>query len=419
MAPSFELPSSFLAKLYFLSFGGGCQIGWYAVLNSLDFFDDKYKGYSVSFKFGIAVYLAQFLVTPIMAKISERFGYSSRVIVPFLVVGCVIGFLPFQAALYGGSENGFWMIMMLLFFMGFLNNICYSSIIGLTSQLPGEHTTNFLIGSGIAGIGMSIIRMALAYIISKDASITPERSKEISVTIFFVVAAIFIAWCVFLHLAFVKSEFYNAFLEKTNLTRLNDSEASEDGDSFLETSSSSSDRDISRKPGRDFNTLFGIFSKTSLYVILIAVTYIQMYTVFPGVMQQKPMGNMEKGTKLTSMNMIFSIFFLIGKKAGQYRKYYNAQIVTATVLFRFVLMAFFMIQAAFDLPIFNTIWFGYINILLFGFTNGFVTCALFILAPEKIEPEKKEVSGFVNVFGLTAGIVIGTFTALPFAHLRS
>lgn len=411
MKQEFELPSSFLAKLYFLAFGGGCQIGWYAVLNGLDFFDEKFPGESVKFRFGIAVYLAQFLVTPIMAKISERFNLSSRVIVPFIAVGAIIGFLPFQAAWYGGTEKGFWMIMQLLFVMGFLNNICYSSIIGMTSQLPREHTTNFLIGSGIAGIGMSLIRLALTSIISKDPSISKAQANEISVTIFFVVAAFFIVFCVFLHLAFVKSAFYNAFLERTTMTRLRDSETTAGDDSYLEA------QDLARKPGRDLNTVFGVFSKTALYVGLIALTYVQMYTVFPGVMLQKPMP-MEQSTKLTSMNMLFSVFFLIGKKLGQYRKYYNIQIIAALVMFRFVLIGFFILQAAFDLPVLGSMWFGYLNILLFGFTNGFVTCALFILAPEQIEPEKKEVSGFVNVFGLTAGIVTGTFTALPFANLR-
>jgi len=88
-----------------------------------------------------------------------------------------------------------------------LNNICYSSIIGMTSQLPREHTTNFLIGSGIAGIGMSLIRLALTSIISKDPSISKAQANEISVTIFFVVAAFFIVFCVFLHLAFVNQHF--------------------------------------------------------------------------------------------------------------------------------------------------------------------------------------------------------------------
>jgi len=195
------------------------------------------------------------------------------------------------------------------------------------------------------------------------------------------------------------------------MTRLRDSETTQGDDSYLEA------QDLARKPGRDLNTVFGVFSKTALYVGLIALTYVQMYTVFPGVMLQKPMP-MEQSTKLTSMNMLFSVFFLIGKKLGQYRKYYNIQIIAALVMFRFVLIGFFILQAAFDLPVLGSMWFGYLNILLFGFTNGFVTCALFILAPEQIEPEKKEVSGFVNVFGLTAGIVTGTFTALPFANLR-
>jgi len=298
--------------------------------------------------------------------------------------------------------------MMFLFIMGFSNNICYSSIIGITSQMPNAYTTLFLIGSGIAGISMSIIKITMAK--------TFKANKSLGVLVFFVFAAIFMVWCKILHMAFIKSEFYKTFkAEQEDNTLQSDSEAEYSG--FSDTRES---RSLLKKPQRDFATVMEVLRATKFYVLLLVVTYIQMNTVFPGIMLMKPIACMENDTKVTTMNMLFSIFFLVGKKLGQYRKYYNKYSILALVLFRFVLVFFFMAQAVTSsIPILNTAWFGYLNILLFGLTNGFVTCALFILAPEAVEPSKKEVSGFVSVFGLTSGVLIGTLTALPFRTLNA
>jgi len=68
--------------------------------------------------------------------------------------------------------------------------------------------------------------------------------------------------------------------------------------------------------------------------------------------------------------------------------------------------------------IISSLAFGYINIALFAFTNGFITTASFILGPSEVEGKAKEIAGFLSIMGLTTGITIGNFTALPFANLN-
>jgi len=330
---------------------------------------------------------------------------------PFSIVGAVLGFLPFQAAIFQGTSYGFWIIMALLFIMGFCNNICYSSIIGVTSQLPGKYTTLFLIGSGAAGLFMSILREIMTLVF--------PGSNSFGVLVFFLVAALLLIWCVFLHLIFIKSAFYKNFNTGPE-DRLLENTQDTEGSYYIDyvDHEQAEDKFVAIQK-RDFGTLFKVLKEIKFHVFLIVLCYIQMYTVFPGIMLQKSMPELSASNKVVSMNMVFSIFFIVGKKIAQYRHLYNKTIVTLVVIFRFVLMACFMIQAITSgIPVFNTAWFGYLNILLFGLTNGFVTCALFILAPEAVDSSKKEIAGFVSVFGLTFGILIGTFTALPFKTLN-
>jgi hypothetical protein len=55
-----------------------------------------------------------------------------------------------------------------------------------------------------------------------------------------------------------------------------------------------------------------------------------------------------------------------------------------------------------------------VNTASFGLINGFVTTALFVLGPEKVDFNLKEAAGFMMVMGLLSGIFIGNLLALIF-----
>jgi hypothetical protein len=72
-----------------------------------------------------------------------------------------------------------------------------------------------------------------------------------------------------------------------------------------------------------------------------------------------------------------------------------------------------------DAPILNTIWLGYFNTGLFGFTYDFVTVACFNMGPEQVCQEKKENSRFVSVIIMNLDTVIGGLLALTLVNLGS
>ena len=137
-------------------------------------------------------------------------------------------------------------------------------------------------------------------------------------------------------------------------------------------------------------------------------------------MLEKPLNALPIDWKVVSMITTFNLFDVIGKNLAQYRKFYNKTVVAMITMFRFTFDAFFIIQAITSkIDVFNTIWFGYVNIALFGLTNGFVTTASFIMCPEKVAVKKKETAGFLSVFGLTTGLTVGGFIALPLRNLNA
>ena len=258
---------SSLTATYFLSLGGGVQASWTAVVNGLDYFKNRYPEDSVSFKFPIAIYTAQFIVTLIMHRLSARFTFSSRIIIPLIFAGVILASLPFEAAAYENTRFGFYLIMGLLFIMGFSSNVCYSSIIGITSQLPHKYVTLFLIGSGLAGVLMSVLReiMTLCF-----------KGKEVlGVLVYFLVASAIMVWCVVLHTFFMRTSFFQEFVKPSFIPLDNNS---------IEVETLQGQLQASNEPERDFYTLLRVFAQIKWDLALLMMTYIQMFTVYPGVM---------------------------------------------------------------------------------------------------------------------------------------
>jgi hypothetical protein len=298
------------------------------------------------------------------------------------------------------------MIMALLFALGFFNNVAYSSVAGVSSQLPGKYSTLLLIGTGICGLVMSITREVMTVVF---------KTEEITgVITFFILSGLILIWAVALHLVFFRSTFYKDFLRRTS----GDTKSDIEMNNVSVVSGDSATAPLRPKVKRDFGTLMTVLKDVKLPVFLLAVNFIQMFSMYPGVMMLKQMDGLSLSTKIVAMNMTFSIFYISGKKIGQYRKYYTINTVIMVVLLKFIFCACFVLQAGeTTIPILNTTWFGFLNIVLFAMSTGFITCSLFIIGPEMVAPEQREISGFLSVLGVNTGVLTGTFTALPFKNL--
>ena len=173
------------------------------------------------------------------------------------------------------------------------------------------------------------------------------------------------------------------------------------------------------KPKKDTKLLMEVFRRAWLYIAFLFVACVQHNMIFPGVMLKKPVSSMPEHTKTVSMIATYNISAIVGKKIGQYRKFYNKYTVGVIVGLRFGIVLLFIVQAVtVSIPILNTDWFGYANIALHGLTMGFVVVAGFILAPEaEILPNKKEIAGFLSVFAINIGTMLGGFVCLFFKDL--
>ena len=399
-----EVKSS-LAPIYFMYMGGGSLLSWNAILNSLDYFTDKFPGRNVSFMFPLGFYLAQFLSSLIVTKLSAIIMLNVRVIGSFLVASLILALLPIEAAMFKDTGFGFALVMIFLFVLGICANICLSSITGLSSQLPGKYSAYTFLGTSITALFLSILREASSFLFKGKS-----KDENTSVVVFFGITAVYIIGCIIFQLLFTKTEFFITYLRQPEKMNMIDSE--------LEVSLTQTEME-EQKPAypRNVKTFINISYEVRFYVVLYIITAVQLYAIFPGVILKKPMPGVDEEIKVVSIVMTFNVFQTIGKVLGKYRKYYTPSSVFGMVMFRFVLMGLIIAQAATtDIPIIDTVWFGYLTTAVFGLTLGFVIVALTVLAPERVDTEKKEIVGHVSIFAINAGVLCGTFTALPFAY---
>jgi len=402
-----KLSDSF-AIFYFLWMGGASTIAWSAVVNSFDYFDKTFPGRDVTFVFPNAPYVAMLITTLVITHLSNKYSFTGRILVSMSFITATTIFLPIGANLFQDSEFGMSLMMLVLFVMGFNNTLCYASTAGLSSQIGGKYTGYFLIGVAIFGLVMNILKEGVLLILN------PVDDADLqSILVYFGITSFLLIISFVFHMMFVKSEFYyvKVKLPRKALDTLSITERDTET-ALLEGSQKP------KRPQRDLRTLLEVGKAAWLYLFILGFSCVQQNIPYPGVMLKKVIPGMENHTKTVSMVTTFSLFYIFGKKIGQVRNIYNANTTIVVLLFRFILAGFFIVQAVNEtLPIIKTAWFAYVNIALFGITQGFLNVALFIMGPEQVQGNKKEVAGFLSVFAINFGSMIGGFLALLFKNI--
>jgi len=370
---------------------------------------DKLPGYAVDFEFPCSIFLANMVGNIVIVPLSKRMALNTRIIGNLLGMAVALIALPAAAALLSDSVLGFWVVMVILFLLGFCDHIFQASVCGIGAKMPGYYNGLFLAGTGMAGIIMNILRIItlLSFPDSEDAD-------TIGVYIYFGVASFIMLICVFLHLKFIKSEIFYYYTMNARRKTIEYSEV---------TTNNNGEAPLVPKANKehdmDFKTMGLVLKKTWLFVGLLILIYIQTFMFFPGVMLDKPIPGLDFDWKLVAVVGCYNVADTVGKLLTKTRSWFNKWSITVIVLCRFWFYFTFLLEATtLNVPIIDSTWFGFVNIALFGLTNGFTTSALFIMGPEQIVGDvEKEIAGFMSVLGLTTGIMLGTYCALPFSAI--
>ena len=364
----------------------------------------------------------------------------------------IFQFLYPTFVIYTSEKVGFGLMCVSILLTGCASAITQSCFYGIMAFFPVANIILFSAGSAVCGILMNVIRYILLASIKGDDE---KNNQIVGAWIFFSISALVMLITLIFVLVTYRVEYFIYLLQNTDevtadmlkLIHREENKATENivPNTERETNhnqpdvisvNTPSEEDNVETPKKDVvisstkeedskteenpNTIksfLEIVRDTLSIDILLCVTYIVTFTVFPGTCLKPRFFSLKNGWASTTVMLIFNIFDTIGRQILSFFKP-RKSILYVVALSRIILVITLPLNVFSD----RSEKFGdrtgngiflVINMILLSFTNGLASSLAFALAPEQVENEKKgrasKCVGFFNIFGIFLG------TCLAFA----
>ena len=366
----------------------------------------------------------------------------------------IFQFLYPTFVIYTSEKVGFGLMCVSILLTGCASAITQSCFYGIMAFFPVANIILFSAGSAVCGILMNVIRYILLASIKGDDE---KNNQIVGAWIFFSISAFVMLITLIFVLVTYRVEYFIYLLQNTDevtadmlkLIHREENKATENivPNTERETNhnqpdvisvNTPSEEDNVETPKKDSNVVISstkeedsqteenpntiksfleIVKDTLSIDILLCVTSIVTFTVFPGTCLKPRFFSLKNGWASTTVMLIFNIFDTIGRQILSFFKP-RKSILYVVALSRIILVITLPLNVFSD----RSEKFGdrtgngiflVINMILLSFTNGLASSLAFALAPEQVENEKKgrasKCVGFFNIFGIFLG------TCLAFA----
>lgn len=357
--------------------------------------------------------------------------------------------------IYTSEKVGFGLICVSILLTGCASAITQSCFYGMMAFFPVANIILFSAGSAVCGILMNVIRYILLASIKGDDE---ENNQIVGAWIFFSISALVMIVTLVFVLVTYRVEYFIYLLQNTDeitpemLKLLHKDGDNKDAENIVpnterDTNPNQPDvisvntpsvEDNVETPKKDNNVVISntkeeenkteenpnsiksfleIVKDTLSIDILLCVTYIVTFIVFPGTCLKPRFFSLKNGWASTTVMLIFNVFDTIGRQILSFFKprkciLYIVALSRIILIITLPLNVFSDRSEKFGNRTGNGI-FLVINLILLSFTNGLASSLAFALAPEQVETEKKgrasKCVGFFNIFGIFLG------TCLAFA----
>ena len=366
----------------------------------------------------------------------------------------IFQFLYPTFVIYTSEKVGFGLMCVSILLTGCASAITQSCFYGIMAFFPVANIILFSAGSAVCGILMNVIRYILLASIKGDDE---KNNQIVGAWIFFSISALVMLITLSFVLVTYRVEYFIYLLQNTDevtadmlkLIHREENKATENivpnteretnrnqpdvisvntpseednvetpkKDSHVVISSTKEEDSQTEENPNTIKSFLEIVKDTLSIDILLCVTYIVTFTVFPGTCLKPRFFSLKNGWASTTVMLIFNIFDTIGRQILSFFKP-RKSILYVVALSRIILVITLPLNVFSD----RSEKFGdrtgngiflVINMILLSFTNGLASSLAFALAPEQVENEKKgrasKCVGFFNIFGIFLG------TCLAFA----
>lgn len=157
-------------------------------------------------------------------------------------------------------------------------------------------------------------------------------------------------------------------------------------------------------------TLWQIVKSIKWYEFGIILIYLVTLSIFPGYISEDVHSSILKDWYPILLIFGYNVFDLVGKSLTLVYVIKNLKIVVGGCVLRLLFFPLFFICLHGPL-VFRTEIPVMLLTCLMGFSNGYLTSVLMMLAPKVVPLQQAEIAGVVMVLFLVAGLVVGSIVS--------
>lgn len=158
-ASQFDLESPF-NKFAFLLFGIGMLLPWNASLAAMDFFVEQFPDYDPKFSILVAVSVPMFAVQAVIFPFVKRIPLQVKLTAAFALATIITFLLVIVPLAISDQSKAYWTVIGLDIAFGCAYALLQAALYGTAGPAPAL-TANLMVGLGVSGLGINIIRMIL------------------------------------------------------------------------------------------------------------------------------------------------------------------------------------------------------------------------------------------------------------------
>lgn len=427
-----------MVNIIFLLWGIGVLLPWNAVLTCFDFLSAEMKGYQPSFIYPFAVNglnaFSQIVVILYGHKISNRV----KIQFAFYAACVIILALPLMAHFLPTAQIKFVSCFILLMCFGIINGALQGQVFGLGGLLPGKYMGSIMFGNGLSGISMNVLRVIFI-------ATLPADSLYLQAQIFFVIAALILFICGYSYDILMRNPYFQYYQNKAREQdqRFQDLRVAEDMDNDEARQDYINHPDeehrkmlIKRKQidkivhkshtlGAFFKQLGQNFLAAWKVLMSLWLVFTVTFIIFPGAFFLShfnfmgKLGDSEFMWYSQMMILGFNVFDTVGRKLGGVIKVsptmtYVLSIARIAFIFTTIYIAKDEVEQT---RFIENDAFKMMNMILFAFTNGFVSTLLSIYIPQLVKEDQREQAGIFVGLSICLGIMTGSIVAIPVGHV--
>ncbi|OMJ89110.1 hypothetical protein SteCoe_8836 [Stentor coeruleus] len=391
--------------------GIGVLISWNSILTALDWYNNRFPNLDPGFWIPFLNYLPSLIFQPLTIIYGHKFTFNIRINVANIIIAIILVMTPIIVELTT-KTTGFICICILTVLMGSANAVGQTSLFGLTGALPKKYTNAAMLGNGLSGLSITIIRLICL-------SIFPSNSSGYlhSTEVYFIISGCTLIICCVVQLHLMKHPLIIECLSKTH-----SKEASKIAkitvEDELESFSDSTGYHHIHKEKISYKNLF---SKIWQYLFLVWLNFVITFGMLSHVALATDASEMSYPVFSTLMIFVFNFCDVLGRYTPTLHLLKKSMLWVFTIS-RFVFWVTFILIASDDPSVspawlFSWTWFKFVNMALYSYTNGYSCTCSMIHGPSVVSDVYKDKAGYIMVSGLILGIFSGQIISYAFQNI--